>query len=107
MDIFERKFFRIIVDQLFCCFFFIFRAYEICIDTEHFPNEILLCSCSKRRCCKLKKINAVLNLLMISDLHLKCKVKICGMNNNRLLYIDMYNMEIYCSILQYGLLMMR
>ena len=23
-----------------------FRAYEIYIDTEHFPNEILLCSCS-------------------------------------------------------------
>jgi hypothetical protein len=23
-----------------------FRDYEICIDTEHFPSEILLCSCS-------------------------------------------------------------
>ena len=57
------------------------------------------CKFIKRRCCKLKKINAVLNFLMISDLHLKCKVKICGMNNNRLLYIVMYNMEIYCTSL--------
>jgi hypothetical protein len=32
--------------RVHACVPMIFRVYEICIDTEHFPNEILLCSCS-------------------------------------------------------------
>jgi hypothetical protein len=38
--------------------------YEICIDTEHFPNEILLCSCSIQTVLKVKHKIVVIVLVI-------------------------------------------